>query len=76
MALLTSFSIALLQRKALYGYMRAAKAEIQPALSQNNPQFPITKTHLFKYIENVPSKKWTFSDKKKSDIFFKFLLKT
>ena len=32
----------------------------------------ITKTHLFKYIENFTSENWKFSDKKKkknSDIF-------
>ena len=29
----------------------------------------ITKTHLFNYIENFPSKIWKFSDKKKIDIF-------
>ena len=35
---------------------------------------PITKTRLFKYIENFTTKNWKFSDKN-SDIF-KFLLKT
>ena len=30
--------------------------------------FDITKTRLFKYIENVTTKNWKFSDKK-SDIF-------
>ena len=29
----------------------------------------ITKTRLFKYIENFNSKNWKFSDKKNSDIF-------
>ena len=29
----------------------------------------ITKTRLFKYIENFINKNWKFSDKKKSDIF-------
>ena len=29
----------------------------------------ITKTRLFKYIENSISKNWNFSDKKNSDIF-------
>ena len=29
----------------------------------------ITKTRLFKYTENFTTKKWTFSDKKKFDIF-------
>ena len=29
----------------------------------------ITKTRLFKYIENFISKNWKFSDKKNSDIF-------
>ena len=29
----------------------------------------ITKTDLFKYIENFTTKNWKFSDKKKSDIF-------
>ena len=29
----------------------------------------ITKTRLFKYIENFTSKNWEFSDKKNSDIF-------
>ena len=29
----------------------------------------ITKTRLFKYIENFTSKNWKFSDKKNSDIF-------
>ena len=29
----------------------------------------ITKTHIFKYIENFTSKNWKFSDKKNSDIF-------
>ena len=31
--------------------------------------FAITKTHLFKYIENFASKNRRFSDKKNSDIF-------
>ena len=35
----------------------------------------ITKTRLFKYIENFTTKNWKFSDKN-SDIFFIFLLKT
>ena len=35
----------------------------------------ITKTRLFKYIENFTSKNWKFSDKK-TLIFFLFLLKT
>ena len=35
----------------------------------------ITKTRLFKYIENLISKNWKFSDKK-TPIFFLFLLKT
>ena len=35
----------------------------------------ITKTRLFKYIENFTTKKWKFSDKKNL-IFFIFLLKT
>ena len=35
----------------------------------------ITKTLLFKYIENVTSKNWKFSDTK-TPIFFIFLLKT
>ena len=30
----------------------------------------ITKTRLFKYMENFTSKNWTFSDKKKEMIFF------
>ena len=34
----------------------------------------ITKTRLFKYIENFTTKNWKFSDKN-SDIFFIFLLK-
>ena len=38
-------------------------------------QQDITKTCLFKYIENFTTKKGTVSDKKKSDIFI-FLLKT
>ena len=38
--------------------------------------FPITKTPLFKYIEIFTSKNWIFSDKKKTLIFFKFLIKT
>ena len=29
----------------------------------------ITKTRLYKYIENFTSKNWKFSDKKNSDIF-------
>ena len=29
----------------------------------------ITKTRLFKYIENFSTKNWKFSDNKKSDIF-------
>ena len=29
----------------------------------------IMKTRLFKYTENFTTKKWKFSDKKKSDIF-------
>ena len=36
----------------------------------------ITKTRLFKYIEIFTSKNWTFSDKKKTLIFFIFLIKT
>ena len=32
----------------------------------------ITKTRLFKYIENFTTKKWKFSGKKKSDIFHIF----
>ena len=36
--------------------------------------FFITKTRLFKYIENFTTKNWKFSDK--ILIFFKFLLKT
>ena len=36
---------------------------------------PITKTRLFKYIENFISKNWQFSDRK-TLIFFIFLLKT
>ena len=39
-----------------------------------HPGIPITR--LFKYIENFTSKNWKFSDKKNSDIFFWFLLKT
>ena len=34
----------------------------------------ITKTRLFKYIENLTTKNWKFSDKN-SDIFFIFLIK-
>ena len=34
----------------------------------------ITKTRLFKYVENFTSKNWKFSNKKNSDIFFIFLL--
>ena len=30
---------------------------------------PVTKTCLFNYTENFTTKKWKFSDKKKSDIF-------
>ena len=37
-------------------------------MSANNDA-PITKTSLFKYIENLTSKNWKFSDKKNSDIF-------
>ena len=36
----------------------------------------ITKTRLFKYTENFTSKTLKFSDKKKTLIFFIFLLKT
>ena len=36
----------------------------------------ITKTRLFKYIEYFTSKHWKFSNKKKTLIFFIFLLKT
>ena len=36
----------------------------------------ITKTRLFKDIENFTFKNWKFSDKKKTLIFFVFLLKT
>ena len=36
----------------------------------------ITKTRLFKYIENFTFKNWKFSDKKISHIFFTLLLKT
>ena len=35
----------------------------------------ITETRLFKYTENLHTKKWKFSDKKKNLIFFIFLLK-
>ena len=34
----------------------------------------ITKTRLFKYIENFTSKNWKFSDKKHWFFFFIFLL--
>ena len=37
--------------------------------------YSITKTCLFKYVQNFTSKNWKFSDKK-SLIFFLFLLKT
>ena len=37
--------------------------------------FFITKTRLFKKIENFTTKNWKFSDEKNSDIFFIFLLK-
>ena len=36
----------------------------------------ITKTRLFQYTENFTSKNWKCSDKKKTLIFFIFLLKT
>ena len=36
----------------------------------------ITKTRLFKYIENFISKNWKFSNKKKTLIVFIFQLKT
>ena len=35
----------------------------------------IMKTRLFKYIKNFTSKNWTFSDKKKTDIFLYFCSK-
>ena len=35
----------------------------------------IMKTRLFKYIENFTSKNWKNSDKKKTLIFYIFLLK-
>ena len=41
--------------------------------------FYITKTRLFKYIENFTTKHWTFSEKNKHKInliVFIFLLKT
>ena len=45
------------------------------ALDKRFIKIYITKTHLFKYIENFTSKIWKFSDKK-NRIFFIFLFKT
>ena len=39
------------------------------SLAQEKKQLVITKTRLFKYIENFTSRNIKFSDKKKSDIF-------
>ena len=38
-------------------------------IAPDKADFAITKTRLFKYIENFTSKNWKFSDKKNSDIF-------
>ena len=46
-----------------------------PASEQCDAKRSITKTHLFKYIENFTTKDWKISDKD-ADIFFIFLLKT
>ena len=35
-----------------------------------NDSHGITKTRLFKYTENLTTKKWKFSEKKNSDIFY------
>ena len=40
-----------------------------------NMKHNITKTRLFKYIDNFTTKHWKLSDKN-SDFFFLFLLKT
>ena len=44
-------------------------------LKQETFHVLITKTLLFKYVENFTTKKGKFSDKKKNRIFFIFLLK-
>ena len=46
------------------------------AKCQNFTIKSITKTRLFNYIENFSSKNLKFSNKKKTLIFFIFLLKT
>ena len=58
-------------------YIRDTSCSTGP-LRNVSMQMPgnITKTSLFKYIENFISKNWKISDKKTSDIFFIFLLKT
>ena len=67
-------------RKPVVGHMRTAKAQVSlrirtvwsgPPLSANRIigyYRIITKTRLFKYIENLTTKNWKFSDKN-SDIF-------
>ena len=49
--------------------------EAQPSRGTKRRRDDITKTRLFKYIENFTTKNWKFSDKK-TLIFFIFLLKT
>ena len=48
---------------------------LKPVICQRTADLGITKTRLFKYTENLTTKKWKFSDKKNL-IFLIFLLKT
>ena len=50
-------------------------ADSQKSNKDTNEINFITKTRLFKYIENFKTKKWNFSDNKNL-LFFIFLLKT
>ena len=59
--------------KTLLFKLQHQKAYLQTNASSEDSNH-ITKTRLFKYIENFTTKSWNFSDKN-SDIFI-FLLKT
>ena len=57
-------------RKRTFGHVRPAKIQISLRIRSNtlnNNNLHITKTRLFKYIENFTSKNWKFSEKN-SDI--------
>ena len=48
---------------------QSKSSNILPTLLVLRRHLLITKTCLFKYTENFTTKKWRFSDKKRSDIF-------